>query len=106
MSQLKADLQAIRQLLDTPDRWTKNFNARDALGRQALPDDDNATCWCLNGAMIKITDARYTRRYDALDSALNAAVPGRTGFITFNDNGSTRHDDVLNLLDQAIAAAP
>ena len=48
------NLKAMRELLATPDRWTRSFEARDSNGIECMYCDPDAVCWCLSGAMLKV----------------------------------------------------
>src|SRR5579864_3211778 len=46
-------IRAALRLLDRPGRWTRRALARDAGGREVLPDDSRAVRWCVNGALLR-----------------------------------------------------
>lgn len=41
----------VKELLDSPEKWTKGHYSRDKLGNPAWPENDDATCFCLMGAI-------------------------------------------------------
>lgn len=86
--------------------WTKQYNARDALGIEADPNGNRATCWCLFGALLRHANFN-TPQYDNINAALNRAVKkfGGDNFIEFNDNQESV-EPILALLDEAIALHP
>jgi hypothetical protein len=49
------NLQDIRQLLTPEAQWIKGSFARTPINNDASPDDPTATCWCLDGAITRIT---------------------------------------------------
>jgi hypothetical protein len=42
----------VRELLNSPDRWTQGALARDRTGRIVHIGDSEAVCWCLLGAVL------------------------------------------------------
>lgn len=114
MNKLDA-LEQVRQLLDTPSRWTTESSARDRFGNKISPDSIKATCWCLTGAVNRICgrdvtlelDVRYMLADSIIALALSENLGGRlrdsfdTVYI-FND--SSTYEEVINLLDVTIVA--
>jgi hypothetical protein len=41
----------VRELLSSPEKWTKDVGARDAHGNMCFPTDKQAVCWCLGEAI-------------------------------------------------------
>lgn len=39
------------ELIDRPEKWTKEANCRDAHGLDVPDDDETAVCWCVYGAI-------------------------------------------------------
>lgn len=105
MNRLLEDLKAVRSLLSVPERWTKNVYAR--AGKKRIgPLNDEATCWCVLGAVRRVTklpeDSAY---FTVVTSAIAAQLPeGAPRIHKWNDDPSRTHADVLALLDKAIAA--
>jgi hypothetical protein len=70
----------ISEVLSSPEKWTKGWEARDA-NRSCVPaDSESAVCWCLRGAEVKLgISGRLV--VTALDLALSAHkdVAGRYG---------------------------
>lgn len=86
-------LIAMRELLASPERWTKGALARDKFGNVTYYRANAAVCWCLLGALRKVAfgyDTEDTRR--ALVICLD----------DYNDARTTTHTDILRLLDIAI----
>lgn len=94
----------MRDLLDSPDKWTKGAYARNAAGNECLPIADEACCWCLRGAFIRCYADTKTGEAAGrkLLVALNALDDKYKGRITmFNDNPSTTFEDIRRLLELA-----
>ena len=103
MSKVTEILVGAREILSDPNRWTREFQARDEQGSPVGWDDDEAVCFCLMGAINRANwgVARYDRApayeaMDELDKVLDNAIP------VFNDRSSTTHEDILKALDAAI----
>lgn len=43
----------VKELLSSPSRWCQRFAARRASGEDCLATAEDATCWCLWGAVRK-----------------------------------------------------
>ena len=98
-----ATLQAARELLAVPERWTQGCNARNASGAPAMGGDQPVS-FCLDGALqevARLADAESAGRL------LNEVLETRHGyaFVDWNDRGERTHAEVLALLDKAIELA-
>lgn len=94
-------VREVRKLLDNPENWTKNANARDRYGVYCNPYSDNAHCWCLIGATHKATSCET--RGETRTSVLRDIAQYAGGSITgFNDDPAISHKDIINLLDRMI----
>lgn len=78
--------------------WTKGAYARDESGKEVDFDSPEAACFCIFGAMLRVTDGNPTpEMYDAMGLQLEK------GFITFNDNANTKKEDVIAIFDKILA---
>ena len=84
-------------LLSDESKWTKSVMARDIQGVSTLTDDPNAVCWSLTGA-IHICGKNTMQRYYAFMHLFSITM---MDLPKFNDNSD--YDDVIGLLDKAIA---
>lgn len=100
---LLTDLMAARDLIDTPEKWTKGIDQRGC-----------AMCAIWAVSTVTNPDARsYAPRWDAACKALVGALPKNfTGYgpighpvVAFNDADDTTHADIMALYDRAIATA-
>lgn len=75
----------IYELLDSPEKWTKKYYARDKAGYSTNSCDNYACCWCLVGAAMKCYGNMGS---DVIVSVLNikAMLLGYKDAIEFNDN--------------------
>jgi hypothetical protein len=97
--QMLEDLCAVRELLDRPSRWTKGAFARNDAGVVVSPLSENAVCWCLLGAMHKVTGLSESR-YEDLVRALDMAKPRIPWLGCLNEYA--KHEEILELIDRAI----
>lgn len=103
-------LEEIKSILASPDAWTKEAIAQTVRGGQRVdPESPDATCWCLIGAH-QYAQFRHSipesSREDKTIAAIRHVLDGRGVNIpiaTYNDLPDTRHEDIMSLLDDAIA---
>jgi len=77
-------LTAAADLIEKPGAWTQGALARHANGNPVGPAEANATCWCLYGALDRVTGVRCYEgaAADVLAGMLPGTVSGwndRTG---------------------------
>lgn len=119
MTQLLDDLKATRALISEPERWSKGASAKDVNGWPVATLSSTAKTFCLDGAchlstvgqsgrLFASSTSSFFQRYMDIQQALQAQIPslsaGYIDYWTWNDRPSTRHEDVLAVLDRAIAA--
>lgn len=99
-------LEAARDLIAYPSRWTDGVNARDAYGNPCEPGSCDAVRWCANGALIRVSwEATPWRAIAVLDAVAERNDPDDYWSLScFNDMSG--HAEVLDLFDRAIAATP
>lgn len=115
-------LQALRDLLADPKRWTTHTYGRDAFGKAIAATDRGAVAFCLFGGVQRVawdltpegpSDVRSVeKRYEAMvrmmmlmRRALDARVGTGRDSLSFNDYHDTAHADVLALIDGALDLA-
>lgn len=100
-------LRGMRELLASPDSWTRGADARNALG---VSDDDYnheiepafvPVCWCISGAAMQVSGLRDGGVFTYLAETLS--VGDSTAVVDWNDAEGRTHADVLGLLDSTIA---
>lgn len=89
-----------RALIEKPEAWTKEAMARDVRQAVVRTGADAAACFCLAGALYKVSERDSCGFNEALD--LLTADCGVAGAVYFNDAPTTSHSDVLALFDRAI----
>jgi hypothetical protein len=98
---VRSTLVAVRELLSDPGHWTQGLKARDAGDNECDPNSPFAVKFCLLGALCRIRCTPFATGTPAYYQ-LTRFTDGEADSV-FNDLHS--YKDVLNLLDQAIAAA-
>ena len=96
---LLENLNEIKDVLSDESSWTQNTFARDVNGNTIDVDSDNACSWCLMGAIYKSSDT-VNQSNDVVDCLYR--VTGQS-VCYYNDNKETQHQDIVNLLNTAIA---
>lgn len=89
---LKDDLIAAKALIDTPEKWRKG-----SFGW--------AGCYCAAGALRLVLGQNFEVS-EAWGALWGALPPGERGVVSFNDDPSTTHADIMALFNRAIEAAP
>ena len=96
-------LGVIRELLTPEARWTKYKLAKDADGYGTGPVEDDAVCWCLEGAIV-YANGGLDSAFDEIEKALIPFLPvEHISIVAFNDADETFHGNVIELLDTAIS---
>ena len=107
----KEILVQARHLLQKPQSWSQGAFAYNEGDHRVSYKDATACSWCLEGAIRRVSVRGRASETD-LERALLLVrsaiqVPGNYPTIQgWNDRATTRHSDVLAVLDKAIAAAP
>jgi len=100
MNQLKSDLQAVRDLLADPKRWTQEYCGRTAEGTPITVPSPKAVCFCIMGAIFQTKGTEYANE---LEDHLNASpLLDGVSYVHFNDTHT--HAEVLALLDERLNA--
>lgn len=108
---IKENLQAAKQLL-IEKGWTQHASARLEDGTKCAADDPHACCFCLGGAICRVAGEYMpgtASKYIPAWRFISGFVAGNTsycGAINFNDEVGRTKEEVIALLDKAIAEAP
>ncbi len=92
----------IKELLSSPDKWTKKMLARNEQGKEVAVMSSDAACWCLLGALCKCYD-RNAKGYDEAMRCIYAALAlnDRTGDWSIGDfNDNSTYDEVVALVTE------
>jgi len=87
----------IRELLDSPEKWTKQWYAYNKEGRRTNCSDDDATCWCLMGAVAKCYGSNIKEEKQIIQ-LLNKETGGNV--VEWNDNPERKFDEVKALVER------
>ncbi len=97
-------LIAARWLISDKSRWTKGASAKDKEGNSDYPWSTDACKFCSFGAVGAFNaDPSIV---EAAKKSLNKFFDKEkyTYFISFNDHPKTKHEEVLEAFDRAIAS--
>ena len=96
------NLQAARDLITDPNKWTQFAVARNSGNQITLASSPDAVCWCAFGA-LQYTYSRDQEFRDLLNimTYLDSFMNGSVGI--YNDTHT--HKEVLAAFDRAIEAS-
>lgn len=100
MSTTLEGLQNLRKQIAERQHWCKGAFARDLEGNKVHETSPRAVQWCIMGALGVVTKGNhlvYRRCYEVLLSL------AQDGLQWTNDAKTTTHQDILDLIDRAIA---
>lgn len=98
---LREDLMAVKEVIREPSSWCQLSSALDYRNKPVSALDDRACSFCLTGAIIAALDADGEKYMD-VSNKLQTLLLGRS-HVHFNDYPTTKHEDVIALLDAAIS---
>ena len=92
-------LNEVKELLSDEHRWTQGAMARDKKQLKIKPLSDEATCWCLYGAIAKVSGGFHT----PICTKTYYHLRGQNDLLSdFNDCSITDHSDIIRFIDDAI----
>lgn len=98
-------LRRARERIATPERWTQgSFASVDGYPFGANAVKWESACLCVDGALLAVRNSN-TRNGASFCLSLAARSRGFETASKLNDAPTTMHEDVLALLDEAIALA-
>jgi hypothetical protein len=99
-------LKAVDELLSDKSRWTQRANARDNERRECAVLQGHS--FCLNGALIRVTEDRYNAGVGPLIEAAKAFVDAndiRGVIAQWNDDPNRTFEEVKAAIQKAIEYA-
>lgn len=105
MSDVSETLRAARKLIEKPENWCQWQYAMNADGDRVFVMADDATRWCLSGAMQRVCGSFNGRGRPAYQALLDVVDTGSSGRAIPHFNDTHTHPEVLAVLDRAIAEA-
>jgi hypothetical protein len=105
---MSVELKILERTKEIVERgWTQGESARSAIGVKVAIDDIRACQWCVSGAMSlackEVTGTPLGKYWEAYGVLKNVLPNPVSGLVRFNDHPGTKKQDVLNVLDKAIA---
>jgi hypothetical protein len=94
---MKHVLIEIKNLIQDPSNWTQGTHARNMKGFAVEPTDPDASQWCLDGALAKVTNVD-----NDLLRASTRELYGLSNFVEVNDHEPDAHAKVLKIIDHAM----
>ena len=100
-------LEKTRELIQDPKCWTQGTFARDVNGEPVLASSPAAVSWCLMGALCRIGESNKTGDEERwLTRRIVYGILLKKKWQTISEaNDFNTHDDVIQLLDEAISDA-
>ena len=97
-------LRAAVELIDTPEKWTKEASARGASGRAVDPKGKSGVKFDTFGAVLRVGGHRAMEKTLAFQ---RRALPDEYGknIGAFADDPRTTHADVMAYMERAICLA-
>ena len=101
---IKQRLSAARALIDTPKKWIKGSNGRDAFGRPTAPNGRFVVSRCAFGALmgVCIIGKEYEVVQHLMASLDRHGERLRYGLSGWNDEPERTHAEVMQAFDRAI----
>ena len=102
-------LQDVKELLITPGHWIKGIIAHNEKGLVTDPIENDACGWCLLGAIDHVAYHNNINREtrNEVQDIIYKVLEEQRGMCSipdFNDDHNTKHSDILDVLDEAIAS--
>lgn len=86
----------IHELFTDARRWTQGTFARNARGETVATSNPAATCWCLEGAMMRCYPNMYEQ--DRVNTTIRRELGLGGGVVTWNDAPERTFDEVKALV--------
>ena len=97
-------LKMARDLIQEPGAWVKGSHAQDDRGEEIAPEEPDAVCFCLEGAIIRaLTELGESAESSEL-LEMDAELMGDDGeYMTmWQDRAERTHDEVLARVDATL----
>ena len=98
-------LKETRDLILDEDAWTQGTYARDADGDETGLFTKNACCWCLLGAIQKVSKDADIDAQNKTVIFMNEMARNRcySSLTMFNDSIGRKHVDVIEFLEESMS---
>jgi len=103
------DLEAVKALLSSPDKWTQHIYAKMADHKEPVDvHSPDAACFCLHGALLRVAPETERRHQALRQMAILLGVATSTISTDMvkihNFNDAHTYEEVIGLIDRTIAA--
>jgi hypothetical protein len=98
-----AKLKEARELISQEGAWTQGYSARDANGDVANCLSEEATCFCMIGAIARVDPVGWPTLRGALYRGDEALM--EHGIAAWNDMSGRTQEEVVAMFDRAIEIA-
>ena len=96
-------LKAARDLISQEGAWTQGNCARDTNGNSVSCHSDEATCFCMIGAIVHVAPDSWPTLSGALYGSDEALIDN--GIAAWNDTPDRTQAEVVAMFDKAIEIA-
>lgn len=87
-------------LIEPEGAWTQGALARGADGEPVEPEDRDATCWCISGALMRLSDGQFYELIKPVERVIGGRI-----IPAWNDTkGRTQAEVVAKLREAATKA--
>jgi len=100
ISRLLLTLKRARRAIDTPAKWTRDVEARNAAGTPVAANNDDACSFCINGALRRGSGRNPDVARHYLCKATDTV--GYLGLAEWQDTPERTHAEVLAAFSLAI----
>ena len=105
---VKAILKRVREILSVPEHWIKGDYARDEHNMVASFYESRACKFCAKGAVFKAAyelglPGMFSHTAVSVLDAFALKKSSIPNIVAFNDAPETKHEDLLGLIDEALA---
>lgn len=96
-----------RVLRTVKQGWCQRAWAKDCVGETVKFNSMDACKWCLDGAILLETarDGNVSRKVSQFVQETLESLGYTEGYVTYNDEIGRTQQDIVNLLERAIASA-
>jgi hypothetical protein len=105
MSDVLQVLRQARELISDPKHWTQKACARDVNGEHIDIFSPDAVCFCVGGAIERVSKTGCREAYLLLDQVAEKLTDEKSAYPYLDVNDKLGHEATLVMLDGAIELA-
>ncbi len=100
----------VEALLDSPEKWTKNALAKNANGHCCDVESQYATCFCIGGALMRVSKISYNEKAakqfceaNGIEPVheLGGSKPYWLGMVRWNNDKNRTYEEVITAVRKA-----